>query len=84
MAEVGVLEARNNLSGLIKRALSGEEVIITSHHVPQVKLVPVSPEPPIGSGAAILAALASLPPLPRQLSAEEIEAQIQAEREAWD
>ena len=56
------MEVRNNLSELIKRALAGEDVVISSRHTPQVRLVPVSPTPPIGLGAAILAALRSPPP----------------------
>ena len=37
-----MLEARNQLSRLVKAALSGEEVIIASHGKPQVRLVPCS------------------------------------------
>ena len=82
MTEVGVLEARNNLSTLIKRALAGEDVVISSHRVPQVRLVPVSPQPPIGSGAAILDALRTLPP--HSSDPDELDARIRAERESWD
>ncbi|MDR1430564.1 MAG: type II toxin-antitoxin system prevent-host-death family antitoxin [Propionibacteriaceae bacterium] len=82
MTEVGVLEARNNLSGLIKKALAGEEIVITSRQVPQVRLVPVSPALPIGSGAAILAALSSLPLY--QGDPADMEARIRQERESWD
>jgi len=38
--KVNMLEARNQLSRLVKAALSGEEVIIASHGKPQVRLVP--------------------------------------------
>jgi len=37
-----MLEARNQLSRLVKAALSGEEVIISNHGKPQVRLVPCS------------------------------------------
>ncbi len=40
--KVNMLEARNQLSRLVKAALSGEEVIIASHGKPQVRLVPCS------------------------------------------
>ena len=82
MAEVGILEARNNLSALIKRALAGEDVVISSRRTPQVRLVPVSPALPIGSGAAILAALQSLPPC--SSDPDELDARIRSERESWD
>jgi prevent-host-death family protein len=81
MAEVGVLEARNNLSGLIKQALAGEEVIITSRNVPQVRLVPVEPKPVPGTLAAIM----GRPRLKQPIhTAEEVEAIIQDNRNAWD
>jgi prevent-host-death family protein len=51
---VGVLEARNDLSALIKRARGGEEIVIASRDVPQVRLVPVSPPPEHGIGAALI------------------------------
>jgi antitoxin (DNA-binding transcriptional repressor) of toxin-antitoxin stability system len=35
-----MLDAKNQLSWLVKAALAGEEVIITSHGKAQVKLVP--------------------------------------------
>ena len=39
MDEVGILEARNNLSALIERVERGEEVTITRHGKPVAKLV---------------------------------------------
>lgn len=43
--QVNMLEAKNQLSKLVKAAVSGEEVIIASHGQAQVRLVPcvVSP-----------------------------------------
>jgi prevent-host-death family protein len=35
-----MLEAKNQLSRLVKAALAGEEVIIASHGQPRVRLVP--------------------------------------------
>ncbi|PWV97533.1 prevent-host-death family protein [Hoeflea marina] len=39
MDEVGILQARNNLSALIERVERGEEVTITRHGKPVAKLV---------------------------------------------
>ena len=38
--QVNMLEAKNQLSKLVKAAVSGEEIIITHHGQPQVRLVP--------------------------------------------
>jgi len=77
-----VLEARNNLSALIKKALAGEDVVITSHHQPQVRLVPVNHVPKRGSQSAFLAVMDTFPPASH--SPEEIEALIEAERNGWE
>jgi len=82
MTEVGVLEARNNLSSLIKRAESGEEIVITSHGRPTVRLDPVEPKPKVGSAEAILAVLDSIPS--RNASHEDIEAWINEQRNSWE
>ena len=82
MTIVGVLEARNELSALIKRARSGEEIVIASRDVPQVRLVPVNPPPGHGSGAALMSWFDEHPPT-RARSAEQIDSDIRAEREAW-
>jgi prevent-host-death family protein len=38
--QVNMLEAKNQLSRLVKAAVAGEEVIIASNGQPQVRLVP--------------------------------------------
>jgi prevent-host-death family protein len=43
--QVNMLEAKNQLSKLVKAAVSGEEVIIASHGQPQVQLVPCVASP---------------------------------------
>lgn len=43
MDEIGILDARNNLSALVERVEKGEEVIITRHGKPVVKMVAVEP-----------------------------------------
>jgi prevent-host-death family protein len=46
MSRHSVVEAKNNLSDLINRALKGEEVVITRHGAPVVALKAVeTPEP---------------------------------------
>ncbi|MGB7989395.1 MAG: type II toxin-antitoxin system prevent-host-death family antitoxin [Candidatus Methylophosphatis roskildensis] len=40
--QVNILEAKNQLSRLVKAAAAGEEVIIASNGTPMVRLVPVA------------------------------------------
>lgn len=87
--QVNILEARNQLSRLIKAALAGEEVIIANRGEPVVRLIPAAPpagEPhPKGSAAALLASLEANPlPARMRRSHESIEADIAAERASWD
>jgi prevent-host-death family protein len=42
MSLVGMHEAKTQLSRLVERALSGEDVVITRHGKPVVRLVPVT------------------------------------------
>ena len=42
MGTHSVAEAKNNLSSLIKRALDGEDVVITRHGQPVVELKPLA------------------------------------------
>ena len=43
MSTYSVAEAKNKLSALIKRAVAGEDVVITSHGQPVAELKPVKP-----------------------------------------
>ena len=45
MATYNLYDARNNLSGLVERALAGEEILIARRNTPAVRLVPVTPKP---------------------------------------
>jgi prevent-host-death family protein len=45
MSSYSVAEAKNKLSQLIKRAVDGEDVVITSHGQPIVELKPVKSAP---------------------------------------
>ena len=87
--QVNILEAKNRLSQLIKSAQAGEEVIIANRGEPVARLVPAekpsSGTAERGRGRAILDWL-SANPLPdyARRSAEEIDASIDEERQAWD
>jgi prevent-host-death family protein len=48
MAEVGMHEAKTNLSQLVERAEAGEEIVLTRRGKPVAQLVPV----PVKSGMA--------------------------------
>jgi prevent-host-death family protein len=50
MAEIGMHEAKTNLSRLVERALAGEEIVLTRRGEPAVRLVP---ERPAGGFAAL-------------------------------
>jgi len=85
--QVNILEARNQLSQLIKSALAGETVVIANRGVPVVQLVPVDRtgnKAKRGSAAAILSCLDSLGPARARRSTEELDAEIEAERASWD
>ncbi|HWS74529.1 MAG TPA: type II toxin-antitoxin system prevent-host-death family antitoxin [Quisquiliibacterium sp.] len=86
--QVNIVEARKQLSRLIRAALAGEEVIIANRGEPVVRIVPAraadEPSPP-GDAAALLAWLADHPPPVRlRRTREQIDADIEAERNAWD
>lgn len=43
MSKFNIAEAKTKLSGLVQRALLGEEVIIAKDNKPLIKLVPLKP-----------------------------------------
>ncbi len=55
--QVNMLDAKSQLSRLVKAALAGEEVIIASHGSPQVKLVPCAAGEGLKRPGALAAAL---------------------------
>lgn len=86
--QVNVLEAKNQLSQLIKAAQAGEEVIIANRGKPVAKLISIRQEDaaaPRGSARAMLGWLDTYA-LPKQACRNEaaIDAAIQEERDAWD
>jgi len=58
--QVNMLEAKNQLSRLVKAAQAGEEVIIANHGVPAVRLLAVGNAEPARSLADEMAALRDL------------------------
>lgn len=89
--QVNVLEAKNNLSRLIRSAQAGDEVVIAHRGVPVVRLVPTEPGTdaiqrlPARTGRALLDWLRAQP-LPQRLQrdADAIDHAIAEERAAWD
>jgi prevent-host-death family protein len=86
--QVSILEAKNQLSRLVKRAQAGDEIVIANRGEPVARLVSVGSQTgqstEIGKGRAILEWLARcrLPDYARR-SAEEIDAAIAAQRDSW-
>ena len=83
--QVNVLEAKNQLSQLIRRVQSGDEVIIANRGTPVARLVPAQPPVPVSTGADFVRWLAEHPlPAHARRSAGEIDAAIDAERRGWE
>jgi prevent-host-death family protein len=57
--QVNMLEAKNQLSKLVKAALAGEDVVIASHGEPQVRLVPLKAEAGLHQAGTLRSALDS-------------------------
>jgi prevent-host-death family protein len=89
VVQVNILEAKNRLSQLVKAAQAGEDVVIANRGEPVARLVPAGPAPQgktnAGSARAILDWLKrhKLPAYARR-SADEIDAAIDEERNAWN
>ncbi len=81
--QVNILESKNRLSELVQRAVAGEEILIANRGVPMVRLVPVgSPKAPLRD---VVAWLERNPvPVSARRNAEQLDAQIEQERQAWD
>lgn len=47
--QVNILEAKNQLSRLVKAAAAGREIVIASNGKPMAKLVPITPTRRLGS-----------------------------------
>jgi prevent-host-death family protein len=98
--QVNILEAKNSLSYLIKSAIEGEDVIIANRGEPVVRLVPINVgamSPALREKVALTSVIPpsqaggigqwlDANPLPAyaQRNALEIDADIEAARNAWD
>ena len=84
--QVNVLDAKNRLSELIRRAQNGETIVIANRGVPAVSLTPVRAETsaPRGSAQALLEWMDNYRPKTAPRTHEEIEADIADNRSAWD
>ncbi|TVQ50397.1 MAG: type II toxin-antitoxin system Phd/YefM family antitoxin [Gammaproteobacteria bacterium] len=83
--QVNILDAKNRLSELLRRAQAGEEVTIANRGRPVARLVPVTDAAPASGGRDMLDWLAAHPLADHQRRATaDIDAAITAEREAWD
>jgi len=51
--QVNILEAKNQLSRLVKAAAAGREIVIASNGKPMAKLVPLMPRRRLGSRRAL-------------------------------
>lgn len=83
MGQVNILEAKNTLSQLVKAAERGDDVVIANRGVPVVRLVAVQPVQHTG-GAAARWLTANHPAPTSKRSADELQRQIDAERESWE
>jgi prevent-host-death family protein len=87
MKTVSVLEAKNQLSKLIRAVREGGQVIIANRGEPVARLTAVeagSASAARGTAAAILELALAHRPSPRKRSAREIDRAIADERAAWD
>ena len=84
--QVNILQAKNQLSQLIKYAQAGDDVVIANRGTPVVRLVPEKPVHTHQSANPNFLNWLQANPLPKyaQSSAQEIDAGIAEERSAWD
>ncbi|MCU0968509.1 MAG: type II toxin-antitoxin system prevent-host-death family antitoxin [Rubrivivax sp.] len=82
--QVNILDAKNRLSQLVKAAQAGEEVVLANRGRPVARLVGIADgREPAASGVVAWLREHPLPAHARR-SAAEIDADLQAERGAWD
>jgi prevent-host-death family protein len=87
--KINILDAKSQLSKLIKSAHAGKEVIIANRGQPVARLLPIRGAQSDGAGTIgsrdFLQWLKNNPlPAYAQRSAAEIDAGIEAERNGWD
>ncbi len=83
--QANILDAKNRLSELVKRAQAGEEVVISNRGVPVARLEPLRSPPTAAAPQDILVWLRRHPlPAHARRSPEEIDADILRGREESD
>lgn len=84
--QVNILQAKNQLSQLIKYAQAGDEVVIANRGAPVARLIPESTSLSVKSANPNFLQWLEANPLPRhaQRTAQEIDAGIAEERSSWD
>jgi prevent-host-death family protein len=83
--QVNILDAKNQLSQLVRRAQAGEEIVIANRGLPVVRLVPVSAAEAAGEPPGLLAWLERHPlPASARRTEQAIDAAISEESDAWD
>ena len=84
--QVNILEAKSQLSRLIKSAQAGEEVIIANRGEPVARIVAIEQQAAGTLPVRDFVKWLDSHPLPAhaQRTAAEIDAAIQSERDAWD
>lgn len=83
METVNILDARNRLSQLIAEAGDGAEVVIAKRGKPVVRLVAIESQPSATAGAAAAWLVHNRVPTEAR-SLQELNAQIEREREGWE
>jgi prevent-host-death family protein len=53
--KISVTDAKSKLNGLVRRAEAGDDIVITHHGKPAVRLVPITVRPTIAEKKALLA-----------------------------
>lgn len=85
MKQVNILEARNSLSRLVAVVGGGGEVVIANRGKPVARLVPIEADAPQHTAAHAAEWLTrNLVPTRASRTADELDRQIQAEREGWE
>ena len=75
--QVNMLEAKSQLSKLVKAAIAGEEVVIASHGKAQVKLVPLAAESGLHQPGSLRGAMPHPDPCDAAFS-DSVEAEVSA------
>lgn len=84
MQQVNILEARNSFSRLISTATQGEVIAIANRGKIVARIMPPEPEETKSGASAARWLNMNPPPTKSSRTKDELEKQIQDNREAWD